>query len=334
MSFGQTSSVAGQIVVAPVSAATKGIVVKGASAQSANLQEWQNSAGTVLATVNASGSLATSGSMTSSSGLKTSYTNEYDFLRAAPTTVGDYVEICSYFSFSNSLEITAVSEQGSGIGTTVKKYIFNSVYGWWNFTLAPIAMQRQGGYESTFDFELEVAYIDTLNVALRLRRTAGTSARNVLITVKNISVYGHDLTPLSGTGTSAISVTNVNGTYINPVNYALPVAGTSGNGRDIGFYAGSAIGTGAGGSILLQAGAFATSGSNGKVIVRGLASNTANLQEWQNNAGSVLSAVKSDGSIQPASMADSAATNNSIYYSTTASKLVYKDAAGTVNNLY
>jgi len=36
----------------------------------------------------------------------------------------------------------------------------------------------------------------------------------------------------------------------------------------------------------------------------------------------------------PASMADSAATNNSIYYSTTASKLVYKDDAGAVNNLY
>jgi hypothetical protein len=70
------------------------------------------------------------------------------------------------------------------------------------------------------------------------------------------------------------------------------------------------------------------------LIVKGASAQSANLQEWQNNAGSVLSAVKSDGSIQPASMADSAATNNSIYYSTTASKLVYKDAAGTVNNLY
>jgi hypothetical protein len=70
------------------------------------------------------------------------------------------------------------------------------------------------------------------------------------------------------------------------------------------------------------------------IVVKGATSQTGNLQEWQNNAGSVLSAVKSDGSIQPASMADSAATNNSIYYSTTASKLVYKDAAGTVNNLY
>lgn len=36
----------------------------------------------------------------------------------------------------------------------------------------------------------------------------------------------------------------------------------------------------------------------------------------------------------PASMADGSAANNTIYYSTTAGKLVYKDAGGTVNNLY
>ena len=70
------------------------------------------------------------------------------------------------------------------------------------------------------------------------------------------------------------------------------------------------------------------------IVVKGTSAQTANLTEWQNSAGSVLSAVKSDGSIQPASLADSAATNNSIYFSTTASKLVYKDSTGTVNNLY
>lgn len=38
--------------------------------------------------------------------------------------------------------------------------------------------------------------------------------------------------------------------------------------------------------------------------------------------------------IKPASMADGSAPNDSIYYSTTASKLVYKDSGGGVNNLY
>lgn len=37
---------------------------------------------------------------------------------------------------------------------------------------------------------------------------------------------------------------------------------------------------------------------------------------------------------QPPSLADADAANNTVYYSTTASKLVYKNSAGVVNNLY
>jgi len=70
------------------------------------------------------------------------------------------------------------------------------------------------------------------------------------------------------------------------------------------------------------------------LIVRGASAQSANLQDWQDSAGTVLSAIRSNGAIQPASLTDSAAANNSIYYSTTASKLVYKDSGGTVNNLY
>jgi len=44
--------------------------------------------------------------------------------------------------------------------------------------------------------------------------------------------------------------------------------------------------------------------------------------------------VRNDGTIKPVSMADASAANDSIYYSTTQSKLVYKDSGGTVNNLY
>lgn len=44
--------------------------------------------------------------------------------------------------------------------------------------------------------------------------------------------------------------------------------------------------------------------------------------------------VRNDGTFKPVSLADSVASNNSIYYSTDQSKLVYKDASGTVNDLY
>lgn len=44
--------------------------------------------------------------------------------------------------------------------------------------------------------------------------------------------------------------------------------------------------------------------------------------------------IRNDGSIKPAVLADASAVNDSIYYSSTQSKLVYKDSGGTVNDLY
>ena len=44
--------------------------------------------------------------------------------------------------------------------------------------------------------------------------------------------------------------------------------------------------------------------------------------------------IRGDGTIRPVEMADAAAPNNSLYYSTTQNKLVYKDNGGVVNDLY
>jgi hypothetical protein len=52
------------------------------------------------------------------------------------------------------------------------------------------------------------------------------------------------------------------------------------------------------------------------------------VTDGSTNTGSLLANLK------PVHQADSAAANDTIYYSTTASKLVYKDSGGTVNNLY
>ena len=52
-----TTGVAGQLGVVSADAARQGLIVRGAASQSANLQEWQNSAGSVLASISATGSL-------------------------------------------------------------------------------------------------------------------------------------------------------------------------------------------------------------------------------------------------------------------------------------
>jgi hypothetical protein len=51
----------GGSVVTPATAVTVGVTVRAASGQTANLQEWRNSANTVVASVDASGNLKSSG---------------------------------------------------------------------------------------------------------------------------------------------------------------------------------------------------------------------------------------------------------------------------------
>ena len=72
----------------------------------------------------------------------------------------------------------------------------------------------------------------------------------------------------------------------------------------------------------------------GGIIINAHAVQTANLFEAKSSGGSTLMAILAGGGIRPASMADSSAPNNSFYYSTTASKLAFKDAGGVVNALY
>ena len=54
----------------------------------------------------------------------------------------------------------------------------------------------------------------------------------------------------------------------------------------------------------------------------------------QDSTSTEIMGIRSNGAIKPASLADASAANDSIYYSTTAGKLVYKDSGGVVNALY
>jgi len=71
----------------------------------------------------------------------------------------------------------------------------------------------------------------------------------------------------------------------------------------------------------------------GQIIKLG-ATATANALQVTDSSDVVLTAIKAGGGLQPASMADGSAPNSTLYYSTTASKLVFKDAGGVVNALY
>lgn len=70
------------------------------------------------------------------------------------------------------------------------------------------------------------------------------------------------------------------------------------------------------------------------IQAKGQTSQTGDLFSGVDTSGTRLWGIDQTGAMKPASMADSAAANDTVYYSTDASKLVYKDSGGSVNNLY
>lgn len=69
-------------------------------------------------------------------------------------------------------------------------------------------------------------------------------------------------------------------------------------------------------------------------IIKAAASQSADVEQWHNSSDAVMCAIAKNGAFKPASLDDVDAENSTMYYSITASKLVYKDAGGTVNYLY
>jgi hypothetical protein len=64
------------------------------------------------------------------------------------------------------------------------------------------------------------------------------------------------------------------------------------------------------------------------------ASQTANAFAIEDSTSTFISGFDKNGAWVPPSLADSSAANNSMYYSTTGSKLSYKDSGGSVHPLY
>ena len=71
-----------------------------------------------------------------------------------------------------------------------------------------------------------------------------------------------------------------------------------------------------------------------QVNIDGGSGQSQNLLQLRDSSDNVLSAFRADGSWIPPQIADASAVSDSVYYSTDASKLVYKDSGGTVHTLH
>jgi len=73
---------------------------------------------------------------------------------------------------------------------------------------------------------------------------------------------------------------------------------------------------------------------NPPLIIKAFSSGSAEQILFRDSGGTRNASFLFDGSWSPPHIADASAANDSVYYSTDAAKLVYKDPGGTVRNLY
>jgi hypothetical protein len=181
--------------------------------------------------------------------------------RAVPTTVGNYIEICSVLGGTlgeKCVRLVCVGARGSVESGSVKVYEYGSPYGGAqdavsgtypaSATLVPI-IQTGPRNGHTDEYELEVVE-SQYTTTFRLRRTVNTNALSVRVILE---VYQSSLgldptyTSLSGTGTSSITATmdlrppaGTKGNRVSIEDRTLP--GTVGNYVELGTLTSTANG--------------------------------------------------------------------------------------------
>jgi hypothetical protein len=226
------------------------IVSRGAAGQTANLQEWQNSAGSVLASVTSSGQFLGT--------IRTNFILGNDGLTAIQLTGSRNVGLANATSFGGGIGVVGISNTG-GVPTTNPTgggvlYAEGGALKWRGISNA--AQQIIGG-DGTVTFTAPIAS----TVGAVIRGAAGQTA--------NLQEWQNS----AGDILSKIDSYGVGNFYSG-----LYATGGGGQGASIVAIAGSTT---------LAA-----------IIAKGAAGQTANLQEWQNSAGTVVAAVTPTGQLR------------------------------------
>jgi hypothetical protein len=317
-------------------ASYKGLVVKGTASQTANLQEWQNSAGTVLVSINNGGSLtlANSGAngigglsagvmwyvvsgssgyrplvvqaATSQSGNLTTWQNSSGTALSGISPIGQ-----SFVQTTAPITASAVSQAITAVSftSTTATYTFSA-------TVQTISIGEYvtvfgitpSGYNGTYQVtavatvSAGTSYSFTVANTTNATVTVGTGyffpSASLSISTQNKAHTGLIIKAVSGQTASVMEIQNSSG---NPVTWWDSAGGMTASQAVVStLYSGGFMNTGT----LGYFNATTFNAAVSPVVVRGAASQTADLQQWQNSSGTVLSYITSAGSLRAPFLAD------------------------------
>ena len=250
-------------------ATTIPLTVKGAASQSANLQEWRNSAGTVLANVQPAGKLDVGGA----NGVKMGAANDEALnVTAYVSSVDNHANVATgTFTFSDGRGTGTPSAIGLQILSTSSH--FGTATGGTNTGL--YANVRQNSAQP-------LANLYGMNFYAPYATGAGTVSNGVGINVQSFVGAAAAVTTLKGINIVTPSV-NTDGSVTN--DYGIYI-GNQNQGKTLNYAVYSE-----GGTMFFNSGAATVV----PLVLKGAASQTANLLEWQNSTGGSLAIIRPDG---------------------------------------
>jgi hypothetical protein len=286
-------------------------IMKAGSSQTANLTEWQNNSGTVQASMSAAGALTASSvklpSGTGSIVLQGASGGTTALTWNLPDSVGTANQVLSTDGSGNLSWQTPAAGGGSGTVTSVTGTAPISIA---TGTTTPAisisqATTSTNGYLSSTDWNTfnsklsstlssgDLFVGNSSNVATAVAMSGDATLTNAGV----LKVIGIDGIAISGTPTSgqALEYNGTNWVPFTPATSAslsayLPLAGGTLTGQ---LDTNTAVTADSLAQILASTGAAAHKG----IVVQGVASQSADLQEWQNSSGTVLSSVSSAGTL-------------------------------------
>lgn len=324
---------------------TSSFAITGRASQTFDLQQWQSSTGSVLARITAAGGVIVSGAVTGDATLGSA--NVRMGVGSTPRLILDGGSTGAVTQFDNNSGTFRILNSNAAIFTSSTGTVGTS-----SLYASPVT-------NVAFNIPIQNASHVGLVINGAASQTAAYTEWKDSTGTTQATIKPYATTDYNGNAVTLaqLEMRQANGSsnaFIRPwVGRGLEIV-TGGVANELKV--GGLIRTDSGISLSTSsAGASFRSGTQGPGLYRSSSgavcaiaitdqSHGSGTNAWRvsaNNAGTDVevvyfahSMIECKRAIKSAELADSAAPNGTLYYSTTAGKLVFKDSTGTVNNLY
>jgi hypothetical protein len=247
------------------------LILKAAASQSANIQEWQNSAGTAVAAIGPNGTVYMGS--TNGANIANFYNGTNGYGAGAITSGGTFNINGANMGFpytASGATLSVNAQSANQIGMTVRGYASQSfnLQEWQDSSGSAISWISSYGGARLYDLGIKGS---PAGISWAYFGNDNTSTKNVV--VRGFASQTASLQEWQDSGGSILSrVSSAGSIFVSSSGTRL---------------------SGVGGDLV----AIATSATVVPITSRGFASQTADLQQWLNSAGTVLSNVASNGRI-------------------------------------